>query len=231
MARSGRQEHASTFGGGLTMITRISILSAFLLLGAAYVATASKTESIPPRESLSHFPDVIAEWRGRPGPEFDQEILDVLGVDEYVSRVYTTDTADAVGLYIGYYQSQRQGDTIHSPMNCLPGSGWEPVSRTYIDIPVQAGTAQHTINVNRYLIRKGLDEQVVLYWYQSHGRAIANEYRSKILMVYDAVRLNRTDAALVRIVSPKVRNEKDSELRAIDFVRAIYPLLGKYIPS
>ena len=215
----------------MTMITRISILSACLLLGAAYVAMASKTESVPPRESLSGFPHVVAEWRGRPAPDFDAEILEVLGVDEYVNRVYSTDDGSAVGLYIGYYESQRQGDTIHSPMNCLPGSGWEPVSRTYMDIPVQTGTTRHTINVNRYLIRKGLDEQVVLYWYQSHGRAIANEYRSKILMVYDAVRLNRTDAALVRIVSPKIRNERDSELRAIDFVRAIYPLLDKYIPS
>jgi EpsI family protein len=212
------------------MIRRIAILSVCLLLGAAYVAVASKTERVPPREPLSDFPFLVGDWRGQHAPDFDDEILSVLGVDEYVNRVYTKAGGAPVGLYIGYYQSQRQGDTIHSPMNCLPGSGWEPVSRSYIDIPIGSGSSP-TINVNRYLIRKGLDEQVVLYWYQSHGRAIANEYRSKILMVYDAVRLNRTDAALVRVISPKIGNESDSESRGIDFVRAIYPLLGKYIPS
>jgi EpsI family protein len=201
-----------------------------LFLGAAYVATASKTERVPPRDALAGFPFLVSAWRGQSAPDFGAEILAVLGVDEYINRVYTTAGGTAVGLYIGYYESQRQGDTIHSPMNCLPGSGWEPVSRTYIDIPVQGGL-EPTITVNRYLIRKGLDEQVVLYWYQSHGRAIANEYRSKLFMVYDAVRLNRTDAALVRVISPKIGNEQVSESRAIEFVRAIYPLLGNYIPS
>jgi EpsI family protein len=212
------------------MMKRIAILSVCLLLGAVYVATASKTERVPPRNALSAFPFLVSEWRGQSAPDFDAEILSVLGVDEYLNRVYTAAEGTPIGLYIGYYESQRQGDTIHSPMNCLPGSGWEPVSRTYIDIPIKGGL-QPTITVNRYLIRKGLDEQVVLYWYQSHGRAIANEYRSKLFMVYDAVRLNRTDAALVRVVSPKIGNEQVSESRAIEFVRAIYPLLGRYIPS
>lgn len=209
---------------------RIIVLTACLLLGAAYIATASKTEPVPPRTSLGGFPFVIGPWRGQKAPDFDSSVMRVLGVDDYVNRVYADNGGAALGLYIGYYESQRQGDTIHSPMNCLPGSGWEPVSRTYVDIPISTGAAG-TISVNRYLIRKGLDEQVVLYWYQSHGRAIANEYRSKLFMVYDAVRLNRTDAALVRIVSPNTGNEKISEARAIDFVRAIYPLLGNYIPS
>ena len=212
------------------MVKRIGILSVCLLVSAAYVATASKTEYVPPRETLSAFPYRVGKWQGQAAPDFDAEILAVLGVDDYTNRLYTDAAGTPLGLYIGYYGSQRQGDTIHSPMNCLPGSGWEPISRTYIDIPVQGGL-QPTITVNRYLIRKGLDEQVVLYWYQSHGRAIANEYRSKLFMVYDAVRLNRTDAALVRVVSPKIGTEEVSESRAIDFVRAIYPLLGNYIPS
>jgi len=215
---------------GTSTVLRLVVVAVALTAAALYLAKASRAEEVPPREPLAGLPMTFDGWNGRREPDLAPEILAVLGADDYTIRTYARNAATAVGLYIGYHASQRQGDTIHSPMNCLPGSGWEPVSRTYLDIPV-AGSAADTITVNRYLIRKGLDEQVVFYWYQSHGRAIANEYRSKVFMVYDAVRLNRTDAALVRIVSPKIGSEKESETRAIDFVRALYPLLGGYIPS
>ena len=217
------------------MILRIAILSGCLLLSAVLVAGASKTEQVPPRESLATFPLTIGEWNGRKLPDFEPEILDVLGVDEYLSRLYQSGPTIA-SLYIGYYESQRQGDTIHSPLNCLPGSGWEPLSKSYLSIPVATDTAGSTsITVNRYVIQKGLDRQVVLYWYQSHGRVVANEYRSKIFMVYDAVRLNRTDAALVRVVSPRIGTDADAEDKASDravaFVKAMFPLLDRYLPS
>jgi len=216
------------------MINRIAILSVLLLLSAAYVATASKTEEVPPRESLASFPATIGEWQGRVEPDFTKDILDVLGVDDYLLRSYVTKDAYA-GLYIGYYRSQRQGDTIHSPLNCLPGAGWEPVSKSYLPIGVTSDKGQEEILVNRYVIRKGLDEQVVLYWYQSHGRVVANEYRSKVFMIYDAVRLNRTDAALVRVVSPQLSSEAGAQERAgnraVEFVKAIYPFLGRYLPA
>jgi EpsI family protein len=121
-------------------------------------------------------------------------------------------------------------------MNCLPAAGWEPVVKDYIDVPVisSEGVGQ-TISINRYVIEKGLSRSVVLYWYQSHGRVIANEYQSKILMVIDAVRLNRTDAALVRVVSPilgpGVEAEHAASQLAVDFVKTTFPLLEKYLPS
>ena len=217
------------------MIRRMLILSATLLLGVAVVASASRTEVIPSRAPLREFPTSIGEWRGKDEPPFAPEILEVLGVDEYVNRSYRAPTR-SVGLYIGFYGSQRQGDTIHSPMNCLPGAGWEPVVRDYVDVPVISGQGiEQTISINRYVIEKGLSRSVVLYWYQSHGRVIANEYQSKILMVVDAVRLNRTDAALVRIVSPVlgpgVEAEKAASSLAVEFVKTTFPLLEKYLPS
>lgn len=216
------------------MMTRILILSASLLFGAALVATASRTEAVPARESLKQFPMMLGEWRGRDEPEFSADILALLGVDDYVNRVYQS-AEGGVGLYIGFYGSQRQGDTIHSPMNCLPGAGWEPISRTYLQIPVGSGQDPEQISVNRYVIEKGLDRHVVLYWYQSHGRVIANEYRSKVMMVFDAVRLNRTDAALVRIISPRIGPGPDAEdaasKLAVEFVKRLFPLLEKYLPS
>jgi EpsI family protein len=217
------------------MIQRMIILTGCFLLSAVLVASASKTEKVPPRESLATFPMTVGNWNGQNLPDFTPEILDVLGVDEYLNRIYESNRALA-SLYIGYYESQRQGDTIHSPLNCLPGSGWEPVSKSYVSIPVETdGQAPTNITVNQYVIQKGLDRQVVLYWYQSHGRVIANEYRSKIFMVYDAVRLNRSDAALVRVVSPLVGADPGAEARAADqaaaFVKTMFPLLDRYLPS
>jgi EpsI family protein len=219
------------------VITRILILTLCLTLSAAFVAKASKTEDVPPREPLANLPMRLGAWTGREAAPFEPEILAVLGVDEYANRVYVSQ-GNAAGLYIGYYQSQRQGDTIHSPLNCLPGSGWEPLSKTYLTIPVALGGVdrrQDSITVNRYVIQKGLDRQVVLYWYQSHGRVVANEYRSKLFMVYDAVRLNRTDAALVRVVSPMRGTEPNAENEAsdhaVDLVKSLFPLLDRYLPS
>ena len=217
------------------MIRRIVVVSVILLLGASVMATASRTERIPAREPLSGFPVTVGVWRGQNTEPLTPEVLEVLGADDYLSRVYFTKGQPYVGLYVGYYESQRQGDAIHSPLNCLPGAGWQPLSKSYLDIPVTDSTGRtSTINVNRYVIEKGLDRQVALYWYQSHGRVIANEYRSKLFMIYDAARLNRSDAALVRVMSPRIGSGADADTeadaRVIEFVKAMFPLLGKFLP-
>jgi EpsI family protein len=165
----------------------------------------------------------------------ENKVLKVLGVDDYLNRVYYRPDRAAAGLYIGYYNSQRQGDSIHSPQNCLPGSGWEPLERSDLAIPVATAAGSQDISVNRYLIQKGVDRQLVLYWYQSHGRVVASEYWSKFFLVRDAVRLNRTDAALVRVVVPIAGGDDSGEGRAerqaVDFVKALFPQLPQYLPS
>jgi EpsI family protein len=137
-----------------------------------------------------------------------------------------------IGLYVGYYGSQRQGDTMHSPLNCLPGAGWSPVSfrRMSISVPSSA-EASRDITVNRYVIEKGLDRQLVLYWYQGHGRVVASEYLGKIYMVLDAIRTNRTDGAMVRIIAPIVTDEAHAEAQAVGFAQVLFPLLGRYLPD
>ena len=216
------------------MIARISIVGVLFLLGAAVIAKASRMEEVPPRLPFSQFPMQIASWRGQDNEPLSEEVLKVLGADDYLSRFYRAERASA-GLFIGYYESQRQGDSMHSPLNCLPGAGWQPIEKGYLPIQVaDANGLPSEITVNRYVIEKGLEQQVVLYWYQSHGRVIANEYRSKIFMVYDAARLNRSDAALVRITSAKLGSEgtfQDADARAVAFVKALFPNLEKFLPS
>ncbi len=223
------------------MIRRLIVLSVVLLSGAAVLARASTQEPVPIRQSLTSFPMQLDGWQGRHGEPFDDTIMAVLGVDEYVNAGYVRAADLPIGLYVGYYQSQRQGDAIHSPLNCLPGAGWAPLSKSTASLTVSEPAAaggtmvSRTIDVNRYVIEKGADRQMVLYWYQSHGRVIASEYTSKAYMILDAMRTNRTDAALVRVITVIPDGSAEAtfaaERRASDFVKTLFPVLAAYIPS
>ena len=218
------------------MVKRLLITSVLLLTSAAYVAHATKAERVPPRSSLATIPLTLDRWSGQEAAPFDARIVSVLGVDEYVNRIYWNNPEPWVNLYIGFYESQRQGDTIHSPLNCLPGAGWQPVSqeRSTIQVTDLDGRSRG-ITVNQFIIQKGLDRQVALYWYQSHGRVIASEYTSKAFMVYDAMRTNRTDAAMVRVITPIDGNAAGGQAAAIrrshEFVQQLFPTLGRVLPS
>ena len=214
------------------MTGRLVILSAVLLSCVVYRAAAIGPEIVPVRESLYTMPGTLGPWVGHDDPRLSEQILAILGVDDHLTRTYARTGAAPVSLYIGYYQSQRQGDTIHSPMNCLPGAGWQAVSsgRASIAIAGRAGG----IDVNRYVIQKGADRQLVLYWYQSHGRVVASEYWSKAYLVFDAARSGRSDAALVRVITPVLAaagGEAGAERRAVSFVQTLFPHLNPHLPS
>lgn len=218
------------------MLARTFITIVLMLGGAFYLARGDHFEQIPTREPLAALPLVVGAWLGQDLPNFDPQLEAVLGVDEYVNRYYRNGSLPPVSLYVGYYQSQRQGETMHSPLNCLPGAGWEPVRRERIRFPVPEDARASfgpMIEINRLTIRKGLERQVVLYWYQSHNRVVASEYWGKIYTVLDAIRYNRTDAALIRIISPVLGDdmELDSERAAMEFAQAIFPMLTRHLPS
>jgi EpsI family protein len=213
-----------TFVRALTICAVMAVTSLFL-------ANARRSEQPVSRLSFESFPMTIGNWHAVVDPPLEADILKVLGVDDYLSRVYYRPDHVAVGLYMGFYASQRQGDTIHSPLNCLPGAGWEPVSQDHLVVPgVGPGAG---IEVNRYVVQKGLERQLVLYWYQSHGRVVASEYRSRLLLIGDAVRLNRTDGSMVRVIAriPQDADGSAAEALAVTFIRELFPLLPGYIPS
>jgi EpsI family protein len=217
------------------MVGRALVLFVCLVISAGIVARADREEPVPIRQPLAHFPMTVGDWQGVQEPPFAKSILDVLGVDDYLTRAYFTPDRAGVGLYIGYYQSQRQGDTMHSPLSCLPGAGWEPLSRSYLRVSVdeRPGGPARNIEINRYQIQKGLDKQMVLYWYQAHDRIVASEYWGKFYLIADAMRLNRTDGALVRVITPMTTqgdSEGGAEARATRFVKAMFPLLSGYLP-
>jgi EpsI family protein len=202
-----------------------------LLGGTGLILQArGSTDRIPTTQPLSDFPQTIAERVGGT-ISIDQETLAVLGAGDFLSRVYTNDKqAPPMGLFIGYFPSQRTGSTIHSPKNCLPGAGWTFESNQYVDLKDASGKMHQ---VGEYIIANGDSRQFVIYWYEAHGRSVANEYKAKIYMVMDAMRLNRTDGALVRVTTPIDSNAgtKAAKDGAEAFVAELAPLLPRFIPD
>jgi EpsI family protein len=212
---------------------RLLAVTGCLVVTGVALGTVTRTEATALREPLSTLPASAGGWELIQDSPLDDKVLAVLAVDEYVNRAYKAPGRPWVSLYVGYYKSQRQGQTMHSPLNCMPGAGWEPVERARVAVPAQAGAASpHAgAEINRLVIQKGVDRQLVLYWYQAHGRIVASEYWGKIYTVVDAIRMNRSDGSMVRVIVPlpsqDLSAEAAAEQAALDFVRAILPDLSK----
>lgn len=207
--------------------TRFFVTAGLLIGATVYLHAGASVGSLPGHRKLSTLPSHLASWRGTDLP-LTQRVIESAGMDDYVNRRYSDAEGNWLDLYIGYYNSQRTGDVIHSPRNCLPASGWEQKRTSYQTIEIPGGRA---IVVNDFLIVKGLEKQVVLYWYHGRGRAIASEYTSKLWMMSDALIRRRSDGALVRIAMEVQDSEADTRTRAIGFVRSLYPHLKEFIPE
>ena len=207
---------------------RYWLMMAVLVAATTAMAYLSHGESTPPARPLSEFPAQVAGYTTGANWPLDQATLDLLGMTDYLNRGYVSKSQGIITLYIGYFRSQRTGATIHSPKNCLPGAGWTPLRATVYQLPLDDG---RKVPVNLYIVRKDLDEQLVLYWYQAHGRVVASEYWGKFYLVYDAMRLNRTDAALVRITAPIYNgDEEQARTRALAFAKQITKDVDQIIP-
>ena len=210
------------------MTVRALVLAAMILGAGFYGRHASGREQPVSRQPLSSLPRHVATWTMAGETPLEPDVLEVLGVDDYANRVYVDGAGAPVTLYVGYYASQRQGDTIHSPQNCLPGAGWQPVSSRR-DV---LGVGGRQVPVNQYVIQKGLDRQVVIYWYEGRGRIVANEYANKLWLMVDAARLHRSNGSLVRVMAPAPSGDglPQAVASARAFARALIPLLDRYLP-
>jgi len=205
-------------------------LSLSLLIGALLVLhLRSSGEAVPIWKSLDSFPSAVGDWQAREGVLLEQDILNVLKAKEYLMRRDQDPSGRSVWLFIAYWDTLRKGATPHSPRNCLPGDGWEPLEASMVTIPLPQLLT--SITVNRYLIQKDRDQQVVLYWYQSQGRAIAGELAARVQLVRNSIARHRTDGALVRISSPVYGGVQETSDRLVRYVQAMYPALGDYLPD
>ena len=202
-----------------------------MLAGTALILQArSNRDRIPASEPLSQFPQTIAGSVGS-DVQIDQETLGVLGSGDFLSRVYVRDVhSPRIGLFIGYFPSQRTGVTIHSPKHCLPGAGWSFESSRYIDLKDASGKVHQ---VGEYIIANGENRQFVIYWYEAHGRSVASEYAAKFYLVTDAMRLNRTDGALIRVITSidPTEGTNVAKNRAEEFVAQLTPMLPPFVPE
>jgi EpsI family protein len=211
------------------MLMRLWIAVALLGLTGAYLQARPDGAARARAADLAQVPLTIGDWRGIDEAPFDDDTMRVLGVDEYINRRYVDPAAGAVvGLYVGYYRSQRQGDSIHSPLNCLPGTGWQPVQRSRVDVPIGGGAA---LTASRLVVEKGTERYVVLYWYGGRGRAVAGEYTNKFWLLADAVRTGRTDGALIRVMTPAGRDTARADGVLRSFTASAYPAVQARLPG
>ncbi len=211
--------------GSITRNKYLRVLSIALIAQAALFYSASHGESTPLAKPLAQFPSVFGGWYLAQEGVVEKETLDVLRADDTLDRFYMSPEGGA-NLFIAYFKTQRTGQSPHSPKNCLPGSGWQPSESSRID--VMAGGDD--IRINRYVVARGEDQDVVLYWYQSQGRVIADEFAAKLYLVADSIRKHRSDTSLVRVVVPVQGSTAQAEKVAVDFVKSAYPVIRGWLP-
>jgi EpsI family protein len=213
-------------------VPRQFIAAVVLLAGFAAVSwlMPRPQEIIPERASFSDFPLEIGAWSGRRRP-LERTYLDALKLDDYMLADYAKD-GRVVNLYVAYYNSQRKGEAVHSPRACMPGGGWQLSDfnqRTLANINVNG----RPLRVNRTLIALGDERQLVYYWFEQRGRVITNEFVVKWYLFWDALTRNRTDGALVRVITqvPHGGSEADADAGLVDLVSHLPPVLPVYVPN
>src|SRR5262245_11547174 len=209
---------------------RFLLLLALILCGGILVnAWSYLGEARVARKELKEFPTQMGSWQ-RTGNDarLDADTMRVLGARDYWLRDYRRQDGQLGNFYVGYYASQKDGVSYHSPLNCLPGSGWTLSEPGLVSIPMADG---QVFSANKYVIQNGDTKSLMIYWYQGRGRSVASEYWGKIYTVIDSVRLRRSDGAMVRVTVPIFRSEASAEQSAIDLATYAAATLAEFVPN
>jgi exosortase D (VPLPA-CTERM-specific) len=219
----------------------VVVLLMLLLAVVPARALPKRVEARPARADFTEFPLQIGEWRGRRG-QLEAVYIDTLKMDDYVLADFVRGTGSGhdavaaghapVNLYVAYYASQRTGQAAHSPRSCLPGGGWRILEFGQREVAgVQSNGAP--LRVNRAIVQQGSSRQLVYYWFQERGRDITNEYLVKWYLLEDALLRNRTDGALVRLITPLPAGESPAggDAMLTEFTASVLPTLQKYLPN
>src|SRR5690349_19852109 len=200
------------------------LVTGVLVNGWAYLGEANVA-----RKQLKDFPEQLGEWRrGRPDQTIDEPTMKVLRASDYLLRDYQRPNGQVANFYVGYYATQRNGASYHSPLNCLPGSGWTLSNPDTVTISPPDGTS---FVANKYIIQNGEYKSLMIYWYQGRGRAVASEYWGKIYTVLDSVRLRRSDGAMVRVTVPLGNSEAAALESAKDLSARAAVALPEFVPN
>jgi exosortase D (VPLPA-CTERM-specific) len=209
----------------------IWLLIAVLIFGGLFINWFERRGEVRvERKNLSEIPSALGEWRQKGNDiRFSEQTESVLRTSDYVMRDYYLADGARANLYVGYYASQRTGATYHSPQNCLPGAGWEMKNPEPVEIKTPRGK---TFTANRYIIRNGDYAEVLIYWYEGRGRAVASEYTDKIYTVFDSVTRRRSDGAMIRVMTPTSgAGDAESIRKAIDLSAQLADKLSEFVPE
>jgi EpsI family protein len=211
----------------------IYVVAATLLVSTLiFSQTVEFQEKIPSKKSLDQFPLEVADWSAEGRQSLDNQFLKKLNLSEYIMTDYKNGEGKEVNFYVAYYESQSRGKSIHSPETCLPASGWRSDQSGTIRIITDAGNSG-IISVSRKVIRYNSSKQIIYFWFSQRGRILTNMYELKLYNFWDALTKQRTDGALIRLITPVYRNEKltDADARLQNFMKDFVPFLEEYIPG
>jgi exosortase D (VPLPA-CTERM-specific) len=206
------------------------VVATALATAAAVVSflLPERIELRPVRPAFAGFPQQLGEWRGVRLP-LEAVYLDQLKLDDYLLANYRRPAGPIINVWIPYYDSQRKGQSAHSPRSCLPGGGWEFQS---------LGTRQlhgsgAPLTVNRAVITHGGEREIMYYWFRERGRTVTNEYLVKWYILRDALVRNRTDGAMVRLMAPLPAGgaEAPVDRDLSEFATQLSAQLSRYVPN
>lgn len=216
----------------MAMISGTKAMAVSVILAAQVAAyyVIPKAEKLPPVKPLAGLAPQMGTWQQVAESKPEQEILDLLRADDTVDRYYRNDKGQIASLFIAFFKSQRAGVSPHSPKVCLPGSGWTPLTSDRVSIEVPGESSP--ITVNRYIVTRGDMRSLVLYWYQSHNRVVADEFAAKAWLVADAIRYQRSDTSMIRAIVRFEEGKEEAAFKiATDFVRSTYPVIKDQLPG
>jgi EpsI family protein len=177
------------------MSKRIIVICVVLVATFGVRTWLSATPKPATHRSFAEFPQQLGDYRLVQSQSIDSDVQAVLKADDYVVRWYQSPTGKLAEVFIAYYAVQKAGESMHSPKNCLPGAGWEPILNDHVTVAGPSGP----VEVNRYVVEKGNSRTLILYWYHSGNRVYASEYWGKAYLIADSARTGQRDGAIARI--------------------------------
>jgi len=204
------------------------IIVIILVFAIVYLKVFTTIEAVPLPADIEGFPKQVGSFTMTGSSEFSEEVVQELGVDNYINRNYQDNDGFKLSLYLGYYEEQREGSMIHSPKHCMPGSGWNPVESSVVSISVSGSNQSY--KVNRILFQKGMDKIIMHYWYQGRNRIVANEYFDRFFIIVDSVFRHRSEGSLVRVIGPW-DSSGNYEKKQGQFVSSLFNILQQTLPQ
>ncbi len=207
---------------------KVGILCLLLLGAAGFVHSFDSEAETDIKIPLSHFPHEIGKWKAQNDMDLLDSVAAILGVDDYAFRDYRSPEGTTINFYASYFTANNRNKGFHSPLNCMPGSGWSVTSTETVDVLLPDG---NEVQVRKMLLQRGSQYQMSFYWYQCRSRIIASEYWERIYRVLDSIRYSRTDGAFIRLIVTGSDGDVEVQEELNKFAGQVIPLLEEHFPG